>query len=138
MDTVKNEKLVKAMAYTDDYGAWFMELKYQYEDEKGVHERYYPKVEFPFSCGKLPTEVFSSDRSNWLGISFVNSEVTISLPYSEVAAFRGTFQNPANGQIIKDVCSIDNLIKPAVREMTVEEIEKELGYKVRVIGKEKK
>lgn len=130
MDTVKNEKLVAATAYTDDYGAWFTELKYQYEDEKGVHERYYPKVEFPFSCGKLPTEVFSSDR-------FGNSEVTISLPYSEVAAFRGTFQNPANGQIIKDVCIIDNLVKPAVREMTIEEIEKELGYKVKVVEEKK-
>lgn len=79
MDTVKNEKLVAATAYTDDYGAWFMELRYKYEDEKGLHERYYPKLEFPFSCGKLPTEVFSADRSG-------RSELTISLPYSEVAA----------------------------------------------------
>lgn len=42
------------------------------------------------------------------------------------------------GQIMSDVCVIDNLIKPAApaHEMTVEEIEKELGYKVKIINKE--
>ena len=131
MSTIKNENLVAARAYTDDYGAWFMELSYKYEDEKGLHERYYPKVEFPFSCGALPEDVVSVDR-------YGRSKNMIILRNSEVTTFKGTFHNPANGQIIKDVYVIDNLIKPAVREMTVEEIEKELGYKVKVIGKEKK
>lgn len=39
-----------------------MELQYEYENESGVHRRYYPKVEFPFFCGKLPPEEFGSDR----------------------------------------------------------------------------
>lgn len=37
---------------------------------------------------------------------------------------------------MRDVCVVDNLIKPAVHEMTIEEIEKELRYKVKVINKE--
>lgn len=37
---------------------------------------------------------------------------------------------------MRDVCVVDNLIKPAVHEMTIEEIEKELGYKVKIINKE--
>lgn len=126
---VKNVKLVDATAYQDENGTWYMELQYEYEGESGVHRRYYPKVEFPFFCGKLPPEEFSSDR-------FGRDELTIGLLTNEVAAFRGNFSNPMTGQIMSDVCVIDNLIKPAFHEMTIEEIEKELGYKIKIINKE--
>ena len=122
-------KLVDATAYQVENGIWYMELQYEYEDESGVHRRYYPKVEFPFFCGKLPPEEFSSDR-------YGRDEMTISLFTNEVAVFRGNFSNPMTGQIISDVCVIDNLIKPAFHEMTIEEIEKELGYKVKIVNKE--
>lgn len=127
----ENVKLVDATAYQDENGTWYMELQYEYEyeDESGVHRRYYPKVEFPFFCGKLPPEEFSSDR-------FSRDELTISLFTNEVAVFRGNFSNPMTGQIMSDVRVIDNLIKPAFHEMTIEEIEKELGYKVKIVNKE--
>lgn len=133
--TVKNnlkakyEKLVDATAYKDENGTLYVELKYEYEDKSGIHVRYYPKVEFPFFCGKLPPEEFSSDR-------FGRDELTIGLITDEVAAHRGDFWNPATGQTMHDVCVIDNLVKPAVHEMTIEEIEKALGYKVKIINKE--
>lgn len=129
MTNFKVEKLVYAKAYQDKNDTWYMELQYEYEDESGVHRRYYPKVEFPFFCGKLPPEEFSSDR-------FGRSELTIGLFTNEVAVFRGNFSNPMTGQIMSDVCVIDNLIKPAFNEMTIEEIEKELGYKVKIVNKE--
>ena len=122
-------KLVDATAYQVENGNWYMELQYEYEDKSGVHRRYYPKVEFPFSCGKLPPEEFSSYR-------FGRDELTISLFTNEVTVFRGNFSNPMTGQIMSDVCVIDNLIKPAVHEMTIDEIEKELGYKIKIINKE--
>ena len=125
----ENVKLVDATTYQVENGIWYMELQYEYEDESGVHRRYYPKVEFPFFCGRLPPEEFSSDR-------FGRSELTIGLFTNEVAVFRGNFSNPMTGQIISDVCVIDNLIKPAFHEMTIEEIEKELGYKVKIVNKE--
>ena len=125
----ENVKLVDATAYQVENGIWYMELQYEYEDESGVHRRYYPKVEFPFFCEKLPPEEFSSDR-------FGSDELTISLFTNEAVAFRGNFSNPMTGQIMSDVCVIDNLIKPAFHEMTIEEIEKELGYKIKIINKE--
>ena len=126
---VWNEKLVYAKAYQDKNGTWYMELQYEYEDESGVHRRYYPKVEFPFFCGTLPTEEFSSDR-------FGRDKLTISLFTNEVTVFRGNFWTPHSGQLMHDVCIVDNLIKPAVHEMTIEEIEKELGHKVKIVNKE--
>lgn len=126
---VENVKLVDATAYQVENGIWYMELQYEYEDESGVHRRYYPKVEFPFFCEKLPPEEFSSNR-------YGRDELTISLFTNEVVAFRGNFSNPMTGQIMSDVCVIDNLIKPAVHEMTIDEIEKELGYKIKIINKE--
>lgn len=126
----ENAKLVDATAYQDENGTWYIELLYEYEDEFGVHRRYYPKVEFPFFCGKLPPEEFSSDR-------FGRDELTIGLLTKEVAVFRGNFWNPHSGQMMHNICVVDNLIKPAVHEMTIEEIEKELGYKIKIINKEK-
>lgn len=127
----ENAKLVDATAYQVETGTWYIELQYEYEDKSGVHRRYYPKVEFPFFCGKLPPEEFSSDR-------FGRDELTIGLITKEVAVFRGNFSNPMTGQIMEDVCVIDNLVKPATpaHEMTIEEIEKELGYKVKIVNKE--
>ena len=126
----ENAKLVDATAYLDENGTWYIELLYEYEDEFGVHRRYYPKVEFPFFCGKLPPEEFSSDR-------FGRYELTIGLFATEVAVFRGNFWNPVTDQRMEDVCVIDNLVKPAApaHEMTIEEIEKELGYKVKIVNK---
>ena len=114
----ENAKLVDATTYKDENGTWYVELLYEYEDESGVH------------CGKLPPEEFGSDR-------FGRCELTIGLITNEVAVFRGNFCNPMSGQIVHDVCVIDNLVKPAVHNMTIEEIEKELGYKVKIINKEK-
>lgn len=130
---VKNTKLLDAVAYTDDNDTWYMELKYQYEDASGVHVRYYPKVEFPFFCGTLPPEEFSSDR-------FGHDKLTIGLFTNEVAVFRGNFWNPVIGQTMNDVCVIDNLVESAApaHEMTIEEIEKELGIRVKIVNKEKK
>lgn len=127
----ENVKLVDATAYQDKNGTWYMELQYEYEDESGVHRRYYPKVEFPFFCGKLPPEEFSSDR-------FGHDELTISLFTNEVAVFRGNFLNPVTGRMMHDVYIIDNPVKPAApaHEMTIEEIEKKLGYKVKIVNKE--
>lgn len=68
----ENAKLVDATVYQVENGTWYMELQYEYEDESGIHRRYYPKVEFPFFYGKLPPEEFSSDR-------FGRDELTISL-----------------------------------------------------------
>lgn len=42
----ENAKLVDATAYQDENGTWYIELLYEYEDEFGVHRRYYPKVDF--------------------------------------------------------------------------------------------
>ena len=126
-----NVKLVDALAYTDENNNWYMGLRYRYEDESGIHERYYPKVEFPFFCRKLPPEEFSSDR-------FGLDELTISLFTNEVAVFRGNFLYPVTGRMMHDVCIIDNLVKPAApaHEMTIEEIEKKLGYKIKIVNKE--
>lgn len=60
----ENAKLVDATAYQDKNETWYLELQYEYEDESGVHRRYYPKVEFPFFCGKLLQKEFT----NSLGI----------------------------------------------------------------------
>lgn len=126
---IKNEKLLDAVTYQDENGTWYIGLKYGYEDKSGIHERYYPKVEFPFFCGKLPSEDFRSDR-------FGRDERTISLFTNKVTVFRGNFWNHHSGQLMRDVCVVDDLVKPAVHEMTIEEIEKELGYKVKIINKE--
>ena len=45
----------------------------------------------------------------------------------------------ASKQAIEDpACYFDIITKPASREMTLDGIEKELGYKMKIVNKEKK
>ena len=75
-------------------------------------------------------------------VPYINRQYTLELPYinccdtmtlheavSDTASKRGT-KTPA--------CCFDIITEYASREMTLDEIEKELGYKVKIINKEEK
>ena len=106
---------------------WYLKLVYTYEDKKGKHMVVIPKASVPFVQGCVP---------------YINRQYTLELPYinccdtmtlheavSDTASKRGT-KTPA--------CYFDIITEYASREMTLDEIEKELGYKVKIVNKESK
>lgn len=128
-------KLDSIVPFTDD-GRWYLKLIYKYEDNTGnKHTVVIPKVSIPFSQGVIP---------------FINTPAPYYYPSSQLEHER-PYINCGDSMILyKSVCDLarergvedpayyfDIITEYASREMTLDEIEKELGYKVKIINKEK-
>lgn len=113
---------------------WYLKLIYTYEDKVGKHTVVIPKAAVPFAQGCVPyvhSQIPYFPNSHFaLDHPYINCNDSMAL-YESVcglASERGA-KNPA--------CYFDIITEYASREMTLDEIEKELGYKVKIINKEK-
>ncbi len=113
-------------------GFWYLKLIYKYEDKKGKHTVVIPKASIPFNQIDLPSinRQLYSDRS-LAQYPYMNCKDSMLLYDSvcDLAIERGVDETSYYFDIITEYAS---------REMTLDEIEKELGYKVKIINKEKK
>ena len=113
-----------------DGESWYLKLIYKYEDEKGKHTVVIPKAAIPFSQRSLPyiTNVTFYNREDLLARPYMNciyDKIPIYESVCTLASERG----------IKDPhCYFDIITEFAPREMTLDEIENELGYKVKIIN----
>lgn len=152
-------KLKDISTYRDHYNnRFYMKLTYVYEDTKGnEHTRIYPKVDFPITLSKdLPVV----ERMSFGPGMISHNDLQIS--YGDVFVHTGSVSVPADIRIVEgigpsplkksvpdiftdvsrydrfdDVYYVDYISKPCVKEMTLEEIEKKLGYKVKVVSDKK-
>ena len=111
-------------------GLWYFKLIYKYEDKKGKHTVVIPKAAIPFDQGSLPSinrldsyYRFLSERPY---IS-CNNSIPLYKSVCDLAIAQGAKEPDYYFDIITEYAS---------REMTLDEIEKELGYKVKIIDKE--
>ena len=126
-----NAELSSIIPFTED-GCWYFKLIYKYEDEKGKHTVVFPKATVPFSCHRIPYttgQMSPSARVYALERPYIACRDSMLLYESvcDLASERGV-EEPA--------CCFDIITEYASREMTLDEIEKELGYKVKIINKE--
>lgn len=154
-------RLKDISTYRDDRDyRFYMKLTYVYEDIKGnEHTRIYPKVDFPLELSlNLPIIEAPSFGPN-MYIKYNDSQ---QISYGDVFIHTGSVSVPANVDIVEkigpgsmnvpipdistdvsrydryiDVYYIDYISKPYVREITLKEIEKKLGYKVKVVSDKK-
>lgn len=149
---------LKDISTYEENGRFYMRLTYVYKDDKGnEHTRIYPKIDFPVDMSEdlpimLPDFIHSS----------IFEARDPKVLYGEVFVHTGSVSVPANVDIVErvgpgplkkpvpdistdisrynrfdDVYFADYISRPCIKEMTLEEIEKKLGYKVKVVsGKE--
>lgn len=116
-----DERLVKAELRKID-SSYYMSLVYQYDAEDGVHQVKFPKIRVP-----IPEQI---------------PRVSMERGFSNNGAFEMIWITGMPGKWIveevpykgRETTYIDELIEPAIHEMTVEEIEKTLGYKIKVVS----
>ena len=118
---------------------WFMRLVYSYEDEKGVHKVIFPKVEFPFPILSIPvpSNEALSDRhycGNGVKISYTPCMFISPIPITKLQ--KDTDRLAKSIGIDTPDYAFDIVTEPAVHEMTLDEIEKKLGYKGKIVNKE--
>ena len=124
-DIRKNCFLKDAQIYIQD-GSRYLKLVYEYEDSYGIHELTIPQVEFPFG--------------NRLNLTYICENNPALQRLSIRLCTVGDLTNVYLYDTKSDdglVYYTDKIIKPKPKKMTIEEIERELGYKVEIISSRK-
>lgn len=114
-------------------GLWFLKLIYKYEDSKGnKHTVVIPKASIPFDQMDLPSingGLYYAARLSEPPYINCNYSMLLHKSVCDLARERGVDEPGYYFNIVTEYAS---------REMTLDEIEKELGYKVKIINKENK
>lgn len=124
-----NVELSSIVPFKED-GLWYFKLIYKYEDKKGKHTVVIPKAATPFDQGSLPSINRLEPYYRCLSeLPYINCNNSMSL-YDSVCdlAIKRGIKEPS--------CYFDIITEYASQEMTLDEIEKELGYKIKIINKE--
>lgn len=129
MANIDTAELVNIIPFKDGNN-WYLELIYEYENHKGKHAVIFPKAALPFAQKGFPA------LRNFASIDGICSTTYIccncSMPLYESNCTLATERG------IKDPAYYFDIVTESTpREMTIDEIEKELGYKVKIINKER-
>ena len=122
-------KLKKVEAYKED-DKWFLRLIYEYQNDNGeIFEMEIPMLELPFTQNMVP-EIFTDNYSDypWDKNYYIRAFLSYVHGVDCIPMLKGksTIADNAEGCFIrKNIC----------RRMTVEDIEKELGYKIEIVDK---
>ena len=112
-------------------GNWYLKLIYKYEDEKGKHTVAIPKAAIPFGQRYIP-RIDVPPSCRW---SSENPYIECS---DSMLLYDSTFELATERGVKNKGFYFDVITEYAVKEMTLDEIEKELGYKVKIVNKEHK
>lgn len=121
----KNCFLKDAQIYTQD-GSRYLKLVYEYEDSYGIHELTIPQVEFPF--GNRLNLIYIHENNpapQRLSIRLCTDGDVANVYLHNSKSYDGL------------VYYTDKIIKRKPKKMTIEEIERELGYKVEIVSSRK-
>ena len=132
---LKNVELSSIIPFKEnDY--WFLKLIYKFDDENGnKHIFIIPKASVPFVQGCIPS-------ISW-DYNYIGSGVVDSYPYikgrSMIPLHDGIYIHESeHGEDKLEGVYFDIITDYAIKEMSLNEIEKELGYKVKIVNKENK
>lgn len=126
---VKNAKL-----FLSEGGHYFLDVRYETEDSEKVMEYHFPKV-------RLPIEYAEIEQSLSVINSAEPSEIKLVLPWADLPCYKGkaTFVREAKDGRGRESINVPEVyfascvIEEKTKEMTIAEIEKKLGHKVKIV-----
>ena len=123
-----NAELTSIIPFKED-NQWYLKLIYKYENKDGKHTVVIPKTSIPFNQQCPPVIKSYPSYNKYLECPYIVCSDSLKLYKStcDLAIERG----------VKEPAYYFNIITEyATKEMTLDEIEKELGYKVKIINRE--
>lgn len=118
---IDKTKLVSLTLHEDKngYPRYYLQAVYEVENECGVHKVTFPRIVLPV-VNSFP--IITIEQSH-----FFDEIATIDIGFGELPMHKdeGSY-------------AVAELLKEKVHDMTIEDIEKELGYKIRVVSDDKK
>lgn len=123
METKDGELTICNTVIDEKSGEVFLYLVYQYMDKVGNRrELTIPRVKLPLRSDQIPF-ILIGEHSYYIRLQ------DNQLP---ICPFEG-FSTTVDMTEVEDPCMIERVIEYAVKEMTQEEIEQKLGYKVKIV-----
>ena len=99
---------------------YFLTLTYQGKDDKGnIHEKIFKHV-------PLPLYSYPRDISFYLSTNYTQNVTDMDFGFGSISLFPNTFE------------VTDRIVEYATKEMTLEEIEKKLGHKIKIVTEKEK
>ena len=126
MNDIRNKCFLKdAQIYIQD-GSRYLKLVYEYEDSYGIHELTIPQVEFPFGNRLNLKHVYETNPAlRRLSIRLCTEGDVANVFLYDTKTDDGFMYYT------------DKIIKHKPKKMTLEEIERELGYKIEIVSSKK-
>lgn len=121
----------------------YMKLVYEYTDNNGTHKVTIPRMDLPCELKRIPKIRHISCDEEPCSSKYRNVTTGYKSGYCVHLDGSDAILNPyivdtKEGRVT-DACYVDELIIPKTQDMTIEEIEKKLGYPIRIVSnKEKK
>lgn len=129
----KNVILKERKVFEED-NHLYLKLVYEYEDERGVHELIIPKIDLEIRTDQLP--VITDKHEFTLYSSIMNYEIKRGSDNFRLLRDDVIVRKNGNRFIYPNTAYVVNTIKENPHEMTIAEIEKKLGYKVKLVSEE--
>ena len=108
--------------YKED-GKYYLRIDFDYENEYGLYKGYVDKIKFDMLLTGVEYNQYGSSQ---------NAKAEFIVPTNEGYTTRCSFDILTGSK--NNLFTIE-LVKEKVQEMTVEEIEKKLGHKIKIISK---
>lgn len=128
-----NAELCSIIPFKEN-GRWYLKLIYTYEDKVGKHTVVIPKASVPFVQACVP---YVNSQIPY----FPNSQFALDHPYinckDSMPLYESVCSLASERGAQKPACYFDIITEYIPKEMSLDEIEKELGYKVKIVNKEK-
>lgn len=125
------DRTIKEVKIYEEKGFQFLSIRYLIEDDTSVKEFHLPKVRLPIEYADLNHEY------NQLGSNTRYDTVNLVLPGKELEVQTGDATFHVDGRIekYKEVKYACKVIEEKTKDMTIEEIEKKLGHKIKIVNK---
>lgn len=128
INNARNIKLLSKTCY-EQYGHLYLELVYEYENESGKYKLIIPKIDLEICTERLPK--FSQESG------FINPRYIADLGgihYDLCSTDVRCRDKDGKLRYVPDSSYVTVLLEEKKHEMTLEEIEKKLGYKVKIVS----
>lgn len=117
------------LLWDPDHKEYFLRAKYETEDEHRVTEHIIPHIVLPVTDS---FEVVADTFSTW-----VKGDFTCNIGFGELQLREAYVYIPSDSNPVSKACYASRVIEEKTQEMTIEEIEKKLGYKIKIVGSDK-
>lgn len=110
-----------------DHKEYFLRAKYETEDEHRVTEHIIPHIVLPVNNS------FEVCANNLSTLAWAR-DITCNIGFGELQLREADVYIPGDDEPFTKACYVSRVIKETPQEMTIEEIEKIFGFKIKIVG----